>query len=497
MSDITVGIDDKKRGPFQAVLGLRRAWLAIDSNAQAISLVKTRMGAIALLAVFMLAMAATIRVSTPSLVLVTIALFAIICLPAARLNIITGASLFFVLVRPYRIDGWQDLQFSLFQTQPAFMHPMALQISAVTGFLALAAGFLWFQRNHKDNIISKRPVMALILGWFALFTIALALPNDTIIRTYFWTLIGVTISCLWFLAYAALDQKGKDKTPAYARGLLMRPFWGGSATPIGKSYGYLNKFDAKTDDDLAVTRLKALKLMVWALLLTGALQVSNWALYQHFQLPTLQVAIMAFVDGNAAPISTNWATVLSNYFLDLLIISIWGHIIVATIRMVGFRIPRNTYNPMASRSLAEFWNRYFFYFKELLVDFFFYPAFLRYFKTNTKLRIAFATLCAAGLGNFLYHFMRETYIFEARPFGEALMVFQSAVFYSLILATGLIISQWRGKKPKAEDGFLAYHIMPRINVIAFFCFLKIFDDLTGEGTLMDRFAFMGSLFGIA
>ena len=165
-------------------------------------------------------------------------------------------------------------------------------------------------------------------------------------------------------------------------------------------------------------------------------------------------------------------------------------------RLAGWRIPRNTRNPLASRTLAEFWNRYFFYFKEMLVDFFFYPAFQRFFKGNVKLRIAFATLCAAGLGNFLYHFMRETYVFADGDVWAKLAIFQSAAFYSLALAAGLIVSQWHGAKPKPKDGFLAYHVWPRLNVIAFFCFLKIFDDITGEGTFSERARFAASLLGV-
>jgi hypothetical protein len=163
--------------------------------------------------------------------------------------------------------------------------------------------------------------------------------------------------------------------------------------------------------------------------------------------------------------------------------------------MLGWRIPRNTRNPLASRTLAEFWNRYFFYFKEMLVDFFFYPAFLHWFKKNPKLRIAFATFCAAGAGNFLFHFMRETHIFASREFHDALAVFQSAAFYSLALAAGLIISQWRGVKLTPEMGFWRWHVLPRLNVFVFFCFLKIFDDLSGNGTFAERAAFALSLFG--
>ncbi len=91
----------------------------------------------------------------------------------------------------------------------------------------------------------------------------------------------------------------------------------------------------------------------------------------------------------------------------MLTLSIWGHIIIATCRMAGFKALRNTWSPLQSKTIAEFWNRYYYYFKELLVEFFFYPTFLRFFKTKPRLRMFMATMAAAGLGNMLYHFFRD------------------------------------------------------------------------------------------
>ncbi|MGI9356056.1 MAG: hypothetical protein ACR2PF_12950, partial [Rhizobiaceae bacterium] len=347
-----------------------------------------------------------------------------------------------------------------------------------------------------DTKPAKRPVVTLIAIWFGLSAVALAAPTNTMASSILWTTTGVFVSSIWFLAYAAADQKTKDAAPTAARASFMRPFWGGSATPIGKSFSYLNKFDAKDETELAATRLKALKLAVWALILTGLWTAFEWLLRDQFGLPELNAAILAHAHGTGFSGTQNWASLLSNYFLDLIIIAVWGHFIVAIIRMCGYRIPRNTANPLASRTLAEFWNRYFFYFKELLVDFFFYPAFVRWFKKSPKLRIAFATFCAAGLGNFLYHFMRETHVFATMEWRDALAVFQNAAFYSLALATGLILSQLRKRKPQPEDGFWRYQVTPRIGVITFFCFLKIFDDITGIGSLSERAAFTLSLFAL-
>ncbi len=474
----------------------RKAWLSIDENEKAISFVTSRVGSFAVCFGVILALALSFQLSLAGLALVSVSLVAMVALPAHRLIILSGASLFYFALRPFRIDGWSQLLRSKAEVISILPHPLVLQFGAVGLVLVLSLGFLMWQKRFSNTTAAKRPVLTLCLLWIGLLLLSMLTTSGSFLNALMWSVVGVSISSFWILAYSATDAKGKDNTSSITRAVFLRPFWGGSAAPIGKSYGYLNRFAAKTDDELAVTRLKALKLAVWALLLAVVLKTVTYLAYDLMGLTQLQTAIVAHADGAGFSTSLNWASLIINYFIDLLIISVWGHFIVSIVRMSGYRIPRNTVNPLASRTLAEFWNRYFFYFKELLVDFFFYPAFTRFFKKNLKMRIAFATFCAAGLGNFLYHFMRETYVFAEGDLIDNLAIFQSAAFYSLALAIGLIVSQWRGKKVKPEDGFLNYHVWPRLNVIAFFCFLKIFDDISGEGSLTERASFAVGLFGV-
>ena len=474
----------------------RDLWLAIDTNERAIAFVATRTGALAVTFAVLLCLAAGLQMSLPALALVGLTVLGIVLVPARATAILLGASLFYFAVRPFRIEGWTNLvrdQAGAFPLGGA----LGLQLAAVAAVLALSFLFLLWQRRYAHTTAAKRPVLTLILLWFALLGIAIAAPTGGVLHATLWAVSGVSVSSLWILAYSAVDAKSKKRRPVAQRALFLRPVWGGSAAPIGKSFGYLDRFAAVDEADLAVTRLKALKLAVWALVLSGLLAVSRFVAFDVMALADLQTAILAHAAATPLPVAVSWASLVANYLLDLMIIAVWGHFIVAVVRLCGWRIPRNTVNPLASRTLAEFWNRYFFYFKELLVDFFFYPAFQRYMKSNVKLRIAFATFCAAGLGNFLYHFMRETWVFAGGVTWEALAIFQSALFYSLVLAAGLVVSQWRGRKVGPDDGFLAYHVWPRLNVVAFFCFLKIFDDISGEGSLGERFLFLFSLFGVS
>ncbi|MBO6918124.1 MAG: hypothetical protein JJ858_06825 [Rhizobiaceae bacterium] len=474
---------------------LRNAWLKMDQNPRAIEFAKSNIGIFVLHAAFIFVMALSQQFSNSALGLISLTIIGVAILPKYRIPLIMLSSVFYLLLRPFRVDGWSNLLNTKVVELPLNISPYIWQFSAVGAFLCFAFIFLKCINWQKTTWISKRPVLSLILIWASCAIIALLTSDQSYVSTFLWTFTGVLVSSLWFLAYAAVDQKNKEQTPLVVRSGFMRPFWGGSATPIGKSFGYLNKFDAKNDNELAVTRLKAIKLIVWALILTIMMHAMEMVARGYLNLPVLQEIILAHADGNPFATGTNWSSLIYNYFLDLVVIAIWGHFIVAVIRMIGYRIPRNTRNPLASRTLAEFWNRYFFYFKELLVDFFFYPTFVRYFKKAPKLRIAFATFCAAFLGNFLYHFARDTFHFAQLPFWEALAIFQSAAVYSVLLALGLILSQLNPYKPKPQDGFFRYEVLTRLNVIAFFCFLKIFDDMSGEGNVVERLAFLIDLFG--
>ena len=468
----------------------RRAWLSMDANPIAIAFAQTNWGIIVLHIALIAAIGATGRVAIPTLIVIAATLAGIAIFPKRRILIFVTSSLLYVLIRPFRLDGWTDVV--NLQSQAIEASRYLVQIPSVIMFLIFAVFFLKAMTWAPTKIMAKRPLISLYLIWTVFLLLAMAMPKGSIAGAFLWTFVGVMVSCIYFLAYSAVDERSKVKTPLLAKAGLMRPIWGGDSTPIGKSFGYLNKFDAKNAEELAVTRLKAVKLAVWSALLAGLYYAMEYVARDLYELPTLTTSILANAKGESS-IGLNWISLIYNYFLDLVIIAAWGHMIVAVIRMIGYRIPRNTRNPLASRTLAEFWNRYHFFHKELLVDFFFYPAFVRYFKKSPKLRIAFATFCAAGAGNFLFHAARDTHIFVDNSMWEALSMYQSVWIYFLALAVGLIFSQINPYKIKPEHGFFRYEIVTRLNVCAFFCLVKIFDGITNVGTLSERTEFLTSL----
>ena len=180
----------------------------------------------------------------------------------------------------------------------------------------------------------------------------------------------------------------------------------------------------------------------------------------------------------------------------MLYMSVFGGTIIAAARLAGFRLLRNTWRPLEATTLAEFWNRYYFYYKELLVDHFFYPAFLRYFRNHRRLRIFFATFSAACVGNLIFHFIRDIHFVADMGLWNAVVGDQSHAFYTFVLAIGVALSQMRVGTRKVSKGWLRGRLLPCLWVVGFFCVLHVFDaPLDREHSIWQRGQFLLYLLG--
>jgi hypothetical protein len=307
--------------------------------------------------------------------------------------------------------------------------------------------------------------------------------------------IKLLATYMWFICYAVIDQRSAQRSsPAFALGLL-RPFWGSSSTPIGKGANYLAKLRCDHPRELARVQLKGLKLLAWSLVLQGA-SLTLTAATLRAGVPSLSRVVSAFTDGGPVSAAVGWAAIITAVAVGALELAVWGHRVVACARLAGFYLRRNTWRPLSSHSLAEFWNRYYYYFKELLLDFFFYPTFFRVFKRHARLRTFCATFMAAGVGNAIYHFVRDIdRVFSLGP-GPAFSGYGSYAFYCVALAGGIAISQLRAGQASRERGALG-RIWSFTCVWGFICCLHVFAGIEDHTlTFTTRASFMLHQFGV-
>jgi hypothetical protein len=294
-------------------------------------------------------------------------------------------------------------------------------------------------------------------------------------RVLLWSLTLAFLPYLWFLAYALADLAGGQQAPTAHFLGVFHPFWSNSPVPFGKGVSYLQKFEATTPTELAVTQLKAVKLALWAVMLAALSYALAKIFNQYLAIPEYDDVFSAFVTGYSYPWQICWLSLIAFYLHDVLTITIIGAIFIAYARMAGFRLLRNTYKPLAATTIADFWNRYFYYYKEFLVDHFFYPTFFLCLKKYPRLRIFFATFMAACVGNLFFHFAIDIHFVAEMGWRRALAGEQSHALYTLLLALGIGLSQMRNRGATRSQKRLPRRLVACAGVALFFCVIHVFD----------------------
>jgi hypothetical protein len=144
----------------------------------------------------------------------------------------------------------------------------------------------------------------------------------------------------------------------------------------------------------------------------------------------------------------------------------------------------------------EYFNRSHYYFKELLVDFFFFPTFFRFFRNHPRIRTFFATFMAAGVGNAIWHFFRDIDMIATYGVINALNSFDSYIFYSIVLAIGVGISQVRSTTEIRPALTISSRIYSFSIVWTFVVCMHIFSDGSRNHSLSERLFFLGSILGV-
>jgi hypothetical protein len=369
-----------------------------------------------------------------------------------------------------------------------------LRAAAIVAALAFCAGYLRVARAGRTFAPLRRPIATLLALYVALLAAAWYAPLPGFARCAAWAFLVVLGRCLWFLAYSLLRTDAPGSTWLEVGRFV--PFWQGAATtpiPFPKAAAYLDRIEVKDARERALWQLKGLMLLAWTGVLVASRKALHWA---ELPIPELAVALEDALAGRSRGALSNWLSLLDGFASTLLDLAIWGHVIVACCRMAGFKALRNTYRPLSSTSIAEFWNRYYFYFKELLVDVFFYPAFVRYFRGHPRLRRAFATLAAASFGNFLLHYLRDVEMVASSGPLAALFAKRSYAVYAVLLGVAIALSQLRApSRAGAARRWWDERLLAPAAVVGFFCLLQVFEVESGA-TLRDRFAFLRTLAGL-
>lgn len=361
--------------------------------------------------------------------------------------------------------------------------------------VAFILSFGYLARRYRKAPVWNRPVMLLLGVEVAVLVVASERLASSAITTWLWAFFIVLSSFTWYFAYSLTR-----KTPTTVGGHVMefghyRPFWGGTATPFPKGADYLARIEARDAEQLAVCQIKGIKLLAWALVLQlltmGVGHASGW-----LDIASMKSTLKVAHAGGTLSWHAVWPTVIVHFLTKLLALCVMGHGFISTVRMSGFLALRNTYKPLQSTTIAEFWNRYYYYFKEFLVDMFFYPAFFRHFKKHPRLRLFFATFSAACVGNIIFHFLDEpTEIAEHGLLG-ALGRMHVYVIYAVVLGIAIGASQARNKDRPPPRTWVARRLLAPAGVLLFYALMSIFNTPYRSVDIRDNCAVLLSLVGL-
>ena len=372
-----------------------------------------------------------------------------------------------------------------------------------------AAGFA-----HLPLPVRRHPQLALHgFYWLLLAVLWSTLPSAGLWRA---VLLGLAIlypMLLWRLGYLVLaGQHGRMAGTGIRDHLIyLWPAYGGSDTPYGKGLAYLSQNEARTTDELARSQLAGVKLLLLAVVWRLVLTLYEGVFYGAGN--RLTVALGGFTVGSPemktllgmgsqAPLLASWVSVYGELFADVLRLAIKGHLIVGFLRLYGFNVFRNTYKPLLAESIVEFWNRYFYYFKELLATFFFLPTFTgavgKRLRKWPDLRLLAAVFAAAFAGNVYYHLIKQSVPMAHGQLLQLLAAHNSRMFYCLLLATGIFVSMRReqNRRGAAPAAGWAPRMLRIFGVWTFFGLITIW-NMDGGVPFLTRVDFFLGLWGLA
>jgi hypothetical protein len=416
--------------------------------------------------------------ATPQWIPLSLCLAMITFVPVRRRILVTVATLIFTFVVPWN----------------TFLHPFYTS-SLIIFVIMLGAVCFWLVVQFRNSVLGRHAVFFLLTGYSLFIIFAAYFPNNTPVYLAVWDLAYIFGIYVWFFAYSLQDIRATDRDGLGLQLGTYRPFWGSTHTPFAKGASYLRRIEARDGEQLAVTQLKGFKLLAWSLLISVFSKYFQLFVHGYLAIPTFPAAFVHSVQHKPDAWYMCWASLVTAFFEEVFYISIWGHRFIACCRMAGFNALRNTHRPLSARTVAEFWNSFYFYFKELLADFFFYPVFLNYFKKNKRLRIAVATFAAAGFGNAFYHFIRDLHFISELGLWRAFTAYHVYLFYCTVLAGGIAISQLRKRRPPPA-GFFRGHVVPVFGVVLFYCLLHVFDYTERTYPIREHFRFVAHLINL-
>ena len=377
----------------------------------------------------------------------------------------------------------------------------------LAALLLVLFSVLWMTYRASVNfkslpvIVRRHPQITLhLMYWGVLIVLWSTTPTAGAWRSVLLGFAVIFPFLVWRCGYLLLaGQHGHvAKTSFYDQLIVLWPAFGGSSTPYGKGLNYLSTLEAKNEEELARSQLAGIKLLI----LSALWRFASYLMEEYLYGPGTPVPKLSHLVslGTGAPNTQAWSSIYCELIWHVLHLAAGGHKIIGILRLFGFNVFRNTYKPLLAESIIEFWNRFYYYFKELLVTFFFIPTFTQLgsrLRRWPKLRLFSAVFSAAFFGNMYYHLLRFDTTLAQGNVLDAMYELRSRAFYCFLLAIGIYVSMLLQQKRagKAQSTHPIARLSRIFWVWTFFSMITIWNVGDGSIAFTTRVEFFFSLFG--
>ena len=331
--------------------------------------------------------------------------------------------------------------------------------TAHASMLYLAIAFTWNTATGEDSFPSPVGCLLFFWQWERLVMYRIDIRDDR---------VPPDLSLMGYLATFF--------TPAF----LANVSW---LNRVPTGYAYMNgRFLSRDKNRIVLSGVWLIALSVFFFALrpitlqaidmgTKALGLPTWSDYGP--------VVRALESGDVVTPLSVWIVLVASFLNFYLLWTAVAHLKVGLWRLFGYDLEPYFQRPLLSVNLVELWRRYSYYYREFLVQAFYYPVFLRFFRRRPYVRTLTATLAAAGAGNLLFHLM-EASLYD-RANAEVWASILRTTPYYLILGLAIGLTQiWLMRKPRPRrtpwtlDRRLGVDVLCAVSTLGFFILIRPF-----------------------
>ena len=472
----------------------------LDKYPKIVNFAQTIYGKIFFLMIFYLGTNLYVKVlndSAPNLIIVNIILTLITFFPQYRKLLFSIGTIFSAF---YYLPVFTEL----------YMPRTTYYIMLILVFLfCISYTQLYYILRKKTKI--KRPIFILYFTFSLFICILYYFKIKGYSLAYPWFFALTLAPYLIFISYSILDISSGASNDLWYQVGWYKPFgqpfhW----FPFHKGTCSLIKVEAKNKAQFAIVQLKAVKLLYWGLFISIISKI-------YFHLNQWEINIISefipFTLADYFPIFPNlsstvnlpkslglnplvmWYHILSKPMAFFLIIAGNGHFFVSIIRMAGFNIYRNTYKPWAALSIVDFFNRFYYYYKEVLVSLFFIPTFTRLINSkNYRISLFISAIITVFFGNAFLHLTHDVYYLNLYGFWGIIVMYKQLFLRYFACALLIAVSLIRKKRVNK-----IYRVKNFLNIVFIYILFSIINvwDLKNGLSLNDFMKLVLHLFGIS